>query len=293
MKKLTKYIVVIIFTTLSTTTILAHISDTSEKILMPHNDRAIGVHEKANGMTEEIFNRVIDQVKEVYSPIIRKRLGVLHVQKNWKSTYVNAMARRFWPFYFVTIHGGVARHPDMTADSLALVVCHELGHLMGSYPRETIIINRWASIEGQSDYYATLKCLRQVWEKDDNKKIIRNLNTSLYVEDKCSAQFDKENNVALCIRISMAANSLASMFAEILNQNTVNFETPDQTIVPKTVKSHPDAQCRLDTYFEGALCPLPTSDYVSKHNPYKGTCTRRKGYNEGEGVRPLCWYLPE
>lgn len=45
--------------------------------------------------------------------------------------------------------------------------------------------------------------------------------------------------------------------------NTVSFTTPDTTQVSTTNIYHPAAQCRLDTYFAGALCTImPDLDVI-------------------------------
>ena len=43
--------------------------------------------------------------------------------------------------------------------------------------------------------------------------------------------------------------------AGILNKPAPTFATPDPAVVPKTSDAHPAIQCRMDTIFQGAICP--------------------------------------
>ena len=45
-------------------------------------------------MSEQEFDDLIDEVKEVYSPIVKKLGGRLTFEKDWDSSQVNAFARR-------------------------------------------------------------------------------------------------------------------------------------------------------------------------------------------------------
>ena len=53
---------------------------------------------------------------------------------------------------------------------------------------------------------------------------------------------------------------------------------------------HPGTQCRLDTYFQGALCSLSEENDVDQEDPRIGNCNRVDG--DQLGARPFCWYKP-
>jgi len=84
---------------------------------------------------------------------------------------------------------------------------------------------------------------------------------------------------------------LAKLF-EDLSQDTVapDFTTPDPSVVSKMDDAHPATQCRLDTYFEGALCDKDVNGELSNKDYKTGTCTQAAGYTFG--YRPLCWFKP-
>jgi len=253
---------------------------------MPENDMRIPVGAKnSNAMTEERFNEIIDKVEAVYTPIVKDRGGILNVKRKWKDNTVNAYAKQFLKWWSVHMFGGLARHPAVTDDGFALVICHEIGHHIGGAPK---IGRRWASNEGQSDYFASLKCFREVFGSDDNITIVQNMNVDLHAEQQCRIAWSNEEDVALCIRASMAGKSLATLLAG--GSRTVNFKTPDTSVVGTTDDKHPAGQCRLDTYFQGSLCEVSRDVEVSNDDATMGTCNSSTGHDLG--VRPLCWYKP-
>jgi hypothetical protein len=86
----------------------------------------------------------------------------------------------------------------------------------------------------------------------------------------------------------MAGASVAALFAALRNRPEAKFDTPDANVVKKTDDSHPAHQCRLDTYFQGALCDKSFNDDVSQKDENVGTCTTKMG--DTIGTRPLCWF---
>lgn len=259
---------------------------------LPENDLHIGVNDKnANDMTEERFNEIIDLADKHYAPIVKEKGGKLKWSRGWNNGTVNASAQRtFWGTWKVNMYGGLARHELVTEDAFALVVCHELGHHLGGTPTNSFP-NSWASVEGQSDYFGTLKCFRRIFESDDNMAIVRDMQVPEIVKTKCAENFTLANDVALCVRGSMAGMSLANLLGSLRGNSGFKFETPDTNVVDSTNSAHPAAQCRLDTYFQGALCGERYTDEVSNRDAIAGTCNRVEG--DTQGIRPLCWYKPE
>jgi hypothetical protein len=259
---------------------------------MPENDLYVGVHAKTRStMTKETFNAIIDRVDQHYSPIVKKRGGKLKWARKWDDGTVNASAQRFLTTYKVNMYGGLARHELVTDDAFAMVVCHELGHHLAGAPKVGGILMKWASNEGQSDYFASLKCFRRSFESDDNEAIIAQMKVPALVSKKCNDNYSDANDAALCVRISLAGKSLARLLGSLRGTAKLEFNTPDANIVNTTINTHPAAQCRLDTYFQGSLCDRRISDDVSSKDPKAGTCNRDQGYTDG--VRPLCWFKPE
>lgn len=241
------------------------------------------------GLTQDRFDAVIDSVVNVYAPIVASLGGNLFVERNWTDGTVNAYAQQFASSWKVAMFGGLARHETVTEDGFALVVCHELGHHIGGAPRKA---GRWASNEGQADYFAALKCLRRVWQFDDNAEIVKNMSdVPKTLVDACGRQHVWNQDVAMCVRTGMAGMSVAKLF-QALRQNTVEakFETPDKSVVTMTDDNHPDYQCRLDTFFQGSLCTKSFNEDMSATDEVKGACHASTGYKVG--LRPTCWFKP-
>lgn len=272
---------------------LACTSDGKEGIL-PENNWKIPVGAKGiSSITEQQFNAVIDKVEKIYAPIVASKGGKLEVQRNWSNGTVNAYAQRMGNKFSVSMFGGLARHKAITLDGFTLVLCHEIGHHIGGAPKK--VDSSWASNEGQSDYFGTLKCLRNVFEGEDNRAALRaqlrRKEVPTFVAEKCRKSFTLDHDIAICERSSLAGLSLANLFAALRNIAAPKYETPDSKVVTSTFDGHPAAQCRLDTYFQGALCDKDTREDVSNSDATTGTCNTSLG--DTSGVRPLCWYKPK
>ncbi len=251
---------------------------------------------EVNGMTEEIFNQVLDHVYKVYEPIFKARGAEFVIERRWNDGTVNAFARQVGNRWIIRMFGGLARHETITPDGFYLVACHEIGHHLGGAPKYNG--TGWASNEGQSDYFATLKCLRKVWAQDDNIGYVEYMwamespFVDEYAMEMCMKAHQDPRMQALCGRMSMGGQSLAFLFQALRRLPTPpKFNTPDQSKVRRTSDSHPQPQCRMDTYFQGALCPISVNEGVDDRDPIPGTCNRASSHPYG--LRPLCWFAPE
>lgn len=284
-----KKLILFVFLILASKSMTAQACDIDGKTgYLPDNDMYIGVNDKAaNDMTEERFNEIIDKVADVYAPIIRGKKGTLKVNRKWSDGTVNASAQRSGSTYIVNMYGGLARHNDVTDDGFALVICHELGHHLGGAPKVKRFFSTWASNEGQSDYFASAKCFRKVYENDDNVAIVAEMDVPATATKKCTEAWGSQEDIALCQRAAMAGKSLSKLLAR---SGMPRFDTPDTSVVSRTNDRHPAGQCRLDTYFQGSLCEKHHTDEVSDRDAKVGVCNRSTGHDEG--IRPLCWYKP-
>ena len=245
------------------------------------------------GITEKEFNEVIDDIEKLYKPIFREQRRKLIIKRKWKNGTVNAYANRSWLGFgrtsYVNMFGGLARHEAITKGGFAMVLCHELGHHIAGAPK----VSFWASNEGQADYFASMKCLKRLYESDDNMKIISKMRIPKVVKSKCKKVYGDDNeDYAMCVRSAKAGESLALLFKDLRKlKSAPKFSTPDKKKVSSTFDKHPDPQCRLDTYFQGALCDKSYKEPVDLGGDLnQGVCTRSNGYEMG--LRPLCWFKP-
>lgn len=247
----------------------------------------------AGGISEAEFGKVIDDLEAIYVPVIKKMGGKLVINRLWTNETANASASRsLGNTWTVNMYGGLARHPAITKDGFSLVLCHEIGHHIGGAPKNSGILGlmKWASNEGQSDYWATSKCLRTLFWNDNNQQIVKKMNAPEALVSACEKANSNKDEAAICVRGGMAGASVAGFFAAARNQAASKFETPDTSKVAKTNNSHPATQCRLDTYFQGALCEKSHTEDVSQKDEVQGTCHGFTGHKSG--LRPLCWFKP-
>ncbi|MDD4976449.1 MAG: hypothetical protein PHY93_18975 [Bacteriovorax sp.] len=263
---------------------------------MPENDLRIPVGEKAmGGITEVQFNRVMDKMTSLYAGVVASTGRKFTIERRWTDATVNAYAHQNTTGVdTIVMFGGLARHPETTEDGMALVACHELGHHLGGAPRKSDPSTgalSWAANEGQADYWGTMKCLRHYFESDDNIAAVKSLNVPTDVVNKCQLIYKNDNEIASCERVAMAGLALGKLLNAVTQGKTpVSFTTPDQSVVAKTFDAHPQAQCRLDTYFQASLCDHGLSEAVSTTDANTGVCSVRNG--DKVGNRPLCWYKP-
>ncbi|MGZ3787643.1 MAG: M48 family metalloprotease [Bacteriovorax sp.] len=258
---------------------------------MPENNLRIPVGEKAmGGITEVQFNRVMDKMTSLYSSVVASTGRKFAIERRWTDSTVNAYAHQNTPGVdTIVMFGGLARHPETTEDGMALVACHELGHHLGGAPIKAD--STWAANEGQADYWGTMKCLRHYFESDDNIAAVKNVNVPTEVVNKCQLIYKNESEIASCERVAMAGLALGRLLNAVMQGKTqVSFTTPDQSVVSQMFDNHPQAQCRLDTYFQASLCDHGLSDAVSKTDANIGVCSLRNG--DKIGNRPLCWFKP-
>lgn len=268
------------------------------KGFVPENDMKIPVgysvkygDAMAGGLSEAEFNDVLDRIERIFTSEIAQHGGRLRVNRRWSDATVNASAQQFGSSWILNMYGGLARHPEITNEGFALVACHELGHHIGGAPKiRGWMGNMWATNEGGADYYATLKCLRKYFAEDDNAAIIENSEIDPMARLLCESEFSNIDDQLICMRNSLAAASVAGLFMDLREEQTrPRFDTPDNTVVRETDDAHPGTQCRMDTYFSGAICDVDVSIPVSQTDYREGSCTAP---HSEYGLRPRCWFNP-
>jgi len=122
----------------------------------------------------------------------------------------------------IMVNMGMVNHPEMQTEILDLFMCHELGHLLGGDPKLIRPNNRksWSSVEGQADYYATKECMGKLGHSKE--------------------------------QISQISLELAQMIAKMRGyQNLPAINKKDQSRPGYILQTHPNPQCRLDTFMAG------------------------------------------
>ena len=209
-------------------------------------------------LTEQEFNDLIDRVENYYAPIVESHGATLIIKRKWTDRTVNAYAQQLGTDWVISMFGGLARRNEITHDGFTLVICHEAGHHLGGYP----FVSSWASNEGQSDYFASQSCLKNIWRDDliTNASFRESVNP--VAKDQCDSIYVEKADQDLCYRTAMAGKSVADLLATLGKQDLPSFLTPDENRVMRTYNSHPKAQCRLDTYLSGALCTVEFDETI-------------------------------
>jgi hypothetical protein len=270
----------------------------------------------AGQMPEHTFRRIVQVVGEVYAPLFRQAgHPPLYISPRWEDDEVNAFAldcskpdmigkpgypvecgrmrtslNVYTPFSLVVMFGGLARHPLMTSEGFILVACHEIGHHLGGFPRYQG--DSWASTEGQADYFSTAKCARKVLAAmGDNQTWLKTATVEFGVRQACNASFSgSPEEAAICMRSAMGGLALAHVLGSLSSNDIgkIDFANRDRNIVTVSEEGHPAAQCRLDTYFAGAVCRISADQPFGLNDSRTGACHPSR--MENFGARPACWF---
>ena len=234
------------------------------------------------------FLNLIDQVRYIYSPLLKKHDLDVMWTINWESQVENAFAapnggggKRELKLY-----GGLYRHALISADGYLFVLCHELGHVMGGAPFHAYFPE--LSAEGQADYYSTNTCLPIIFANQDNISAIKKLNVPLSVKLDCDRVWKTPEDSAICQRSIMAAFSFSKFLMRALNGAQVSFTKHDSEKVEATKEAwYPEKQCRFDTSMAGALCAKKINSTQEVGEP--ANCSL---YNliASKAARPQCWF---
>lgn len=270
----------------------------------PENDLSFPADAKnAGGITKAEFDQTLDEFEAVMNlEVSRVDSARLEVERRWDTPDVNAVAYQSGIYRHIVMYGGLARHPDTTVDSFRLVACHELGHHLGGAPKKAGGFwggAAWASNEGQADYYASLKCFRRlVIEGRQLNLDVKGPDLSKYpaselniAKTECNKSFTRADDIEICVRATMGGYAIGRMFASFSSMPApVSLATPNPTVVTRTNDNHPESQCRMDTYYQGAICDVSYRADVSNSNGNYGTCNEKD--NHKRGLRPNCWFRP-
>ena len=278
----TKYISILILLFFNSTGIAGNFKHHKHSLLPENNLRSPTVlevysDEWNNGYTEDSYHKVLDTFYEVYSPRIEALGSVFIIERDWTDGAVNAFSWKGGNQFGIEIPGGISRYELINEEAFILVICHEMGHILGGAPH-----NNGTSYEGQSDYFSSLKCMREILPLIPRTEVV--------VSEDCQKAFANNGEAAqVCQNTFEGALALTSLYARVGGSPFPSSDTPDMRVVAKTSSKHPKAQCRLDTILAGMLCPKSIDEEVSDLDPSLGTCIREQYKRE---ARPRCWYKP-
>ncbi len=210
------------------------------------------------------FENRLDIIEALYGDLIFEKFGApLKINKMWNVRQVFFQAdvdEAGEPNIY--LGGGALILPKYTPDVFTLIVCHEIGHLIGGAPYKTEH-HYSSSVEGQADFFAA-SCTSKVFE---NKRIIKTKPQSITdreTDEFCSHRDIKIGTNDSCMRI---IHVLSNLFSDNLKKSgdlnsILNMEFPK---IEHTLNQRPSTVCQIYTFL-AALSGLE---------------------------RPSCWYKKE
>ncbi len=192
-------------------------------------------------LTKTEFHRVLSVGKAEFQTLAASEGERLEVYADYESDFDNAYSRREGTEVSLIFYGGIKSRPLMNSDVLALVFCHELGHLYGGTPYSLPELRK--SIEGQADDWAIRSgCLARLLERVPAGPVVEN-DSREWIENFC-----KEDGGDFCFRTLNAIKGLTRGFSRGAGEKTPSFSSPDPRQVSETLRTHPSPQCRMDSY---------------------------------------------
>lgn len=291
-----------IFVLLYGPTALAHQKDCVLHALSKTTDLEKSEFREQTPEGEKRFNKILNVLQELFEPEVEKLGGELRIVRyEYPFNSLNVRMRRGYhgnngPIWRVIPTGGIFRHKMMNDDAFTLITCHEIGHHMGGLPKKWGIGDEfyWSTTEGQADYFAALKCFRQYAETvGGNEKFLDVEGDKLLdsqMKKRCAQSHPTRKEQAICLRTARAGMVMARFIADYRDRDVSKLDphSPDPAVVEKTQDNHPEPQCRLDTYINGALCAQNPWELLDGQSVNRAACPTPK-----IGSRPLCWFNPD
>ena len=255
-----------------------------------------------SNIDEATFHRLIDETMALYKDLAAEQGAILIAGHHWENSLVNAYANQIGQRWLIEVFGGFARRPDMNPDSFVLMLCHELGHHFAGYP---FYDGRWSASEGQADYFATLHCVRKLWKNQVAENMSYRDKAPAEVRRSCDQVWQDTGDQDICYRSVLAGIALASVASKTGGEPAPALGRASKVVRSQTLKNHPPAQCRLDTYISGSLCAeseewreIPGKGLVAGQGSRAAetiadrySCTRSD--ESLLGRRPRCWFAPQ
>ncbi|MFT6630277.1 MAG: hypothetical protein ACJAS4_000213 [Bacteriovoracaceae bacterium] len=260
---------------------------------LPINKMEIpSINKENDNRLRETYQPIVNELLNLYESTVLSQNAKLIFQFDFSSQTVNAFAKRSGnnnELWHITFLGGLMRHPNLTRNIFAAVLCHELGHHLGGLPKKNP--NHWASVEGQSDYFAANECLKKML--NDGTTLSPSINNiKPVIKKNCQLNFKAPSEYKQCLRSAVISEEIGYFIHKMKQSRRgqrgkkPSIESRDNAVASRTLIQHPNAQCRLDTFFEGSLC----SDYYRSNGKQNPNCLDSDLLYEGS--RPKCWYSP-
>jgi hypothetical protein len=152
------------------------------------------------------------RIQAVYAQDAAAAGGPLNVRESSEMDF-GAFAYRDGGELIVDLNKGMRFHKLIDSDSYALVACHEVGHHLGGLP---VFVSSPVSVEGQADYFSSLKCMRRYLENLPPAELDFGPAPDLRLVQACSEKMGVGGTaLKICARTLAAAKVLGAILAEL------------------------------------------------------------------------------
>jgi hypothetical protein len=180
-------------------------------------------------MTITEFYKIPATIIGLYQNEMKSLPLAMALDAQWESPYFGAGVSLIDNSFRLMILGGMARMKEMTLDGYAAIVCHEIGHIVGGEPRQTIYGVDWSSAEGQADFFSASICLPKYFKS-----------LGMNSEQEIKNRIEKAGYDFL----SLAKVVESKPQNKILSRGKINLPAVNETII----NLYPSTQCRYETY---------------------------------------------
>jgi hypothetical protein len=205
--------------------------------------------ESEGNVPRELYDAIRIAGKKIYAPIAKANREKLVIPDNWRKDRVNGTCGRYMRRVTISIFGGLVRRPEISPEAVVIVMCHELGHAYGGAPY--LNVGKKYAAEGIADYFSANSCSKRVFAELELQGYI--FQPTPFMENACNTMVDEVSR-EVCLRTLAGGLSIGNLIAILLEKEMPDYETPDPTVVDKTLISYPEtAQCRVDTFYAGVF----------------------------------------
>ncbi|MEC7277418.1 MAG: hypothetical protein VXV96_13950 [Bdellovibrionota bacterium] len=206
-------------------------------------------------VTKESFHQHFFGVLALYQEAFLKSGETVVPMPEWDNPYLTAYTARMGEIIKLGFWGGMARIPGMNDDAVALITCHEVGHILGGYPYLTLAHEMYHGIssEGQADYFATRECLKKYFRIEEETPTYLEREFPKTWRELCQKEPSSSLEEAICLRSLNAIDGFKSVVL-LLKEDQGSFTMGFSSLpgASETLfNSYPKNQCRMQTLLAG------------------------------------------
>lgn len=239
---------------------------------------------------ESDFLEISSHIKNIYKEKAKEKSAtILFTLKKGQDLPNAYAAKRNKITWEITVIESLLKLEKQSPSSLAMILCHEMGHFLGGGP---FVIGRQLtpavrsrapkemSCEGQADFFAGAECFKELTLRIPN--ILNNQEYFLPaagVSQNCEKTTSHINEIEICKKRIHASYQTILVYQELLLKlkmperfsARVDNEPSENTL--NQVGEYPTLDCRFETLVKGTLCSGTSG----------GECI------DTEWQRPDCW----